>query len=167
MSKIEQHNKQGYKQSKLGWIPEDWRVDKLGDLCEVKGEYGINAPSVLFSERLPTYLRITDIDDDGKFKKENKTSVDSSDYKNYLLKTNDIVFARTGATVGKTYLYDSKDGELVFAGFLIRFRPKEEELLPRYLKFYTDSVKYWNWVRINSMRSGQTGINGREYSRMP
>ncbi|XLS30293.1 restriction endonuclease subunit S [Flavobacteriaceae bacterium M23B6Z8] len=157
----------GYKNTRLGWIPNDWDVRKLGDLCTIKGEYGINAASVEYSELLPTYLRITDIDDNGHFKKDNKTSVDNDDHNKYLLKNGDIVFARTGATVGKTYLYDTCDGELVFAGFLIRFRPNENELIPKYLRLYTDSDQYWNWVRINSMRSGQPGINGREYSSLP
>lgn len=104
-------------------IPEGWSVKKLGEVCIKKGQYGANAPAVPYNCSLPTYLRITDIDEDGQYSILNRASVDISDYKNYLLKKGDIVFARTGATTGKTYLYKEKDGCLVFAGFLIKFSP--------------------------------------------
>lgn len=85
----------------------------------------------------------------------------------YVLNEGDLVLARTGASVGKSYLYNHHDGELVFAGFLIRVRPDAAKLEPSYLKYFTISGPYWNWVRVNSMRSGQPGINGREYVSLP
>lgn len=155
---------QGYKATPLGIIPQEWEVKRLGDLCCNQGDYGINAPAVAYSNDLPTYLRITDISDDGKFIIDNKASVNSPNSKNYHLEEGDIVFARTGATVGKTYLYDPADGDLVFAGFLIRFSPNERKIIPYYLKTYTDTAAYWYWVKIISQRSGQPGINAAEYS---
>ncbi|MGI6717665.1 MAG: restriction endonuclease subunit S [Bacteroidales bacterium] len=95
---------------------------------------------------------------------QGKKSVDHSNYDQFLLKNGDIVFARTGATVGKTYMYDEKDGKLVFAGFLIRYRPNTDILLPYYLQSYTLTPIYLNWVKKVSMRSGQPGINAKEYS---
>ena len=149
-----------YKQTELGLIPEDWEVKKLGECSSISGDYGINAPAVKFSEDLPTYLRITDIDDDGNYSKVNKVSVKDDNSENFILENQDIVFARTGATVGKTYLHDKKEnGDLVFAGFLIRFRTNRDVLLPYYLKLYSTTDKYWNWVSVFSMRSGQPGIN--------
>lgn len=145
-------------------IPIDWEIKKLGECCLVKGEYGINAPAVDFSEVLPTYLRITDIDDAGKYSLDKKASVDDPNYKQFILNDGDIVFARTGATVGKTYLYDPKDGTLVFAGFLIRFRPIEKFLTSVHLKYFTETKHYWDWVKTTSMRSGQPGINAEEYA---
>lgn len=136
----------------------------MGDLCCNQGDYGINAPAVAYSNDLPTYLRITDISDDGKFIIDNKASVNSPNSESYHLKEGDIVFARTGATVGKTYLYDPADGDLVFAGFLIRFSPNEQKIVPYYLKTYTNTAAYWYWVKIISQRSGQPGINAAEYS---
>jgi type I restriction enzyme S subunit len=138
-------------------------VKKLKDCCLIKGEYGINAAAVEYSNELPTYIRITDIDDDGNYSGIKKVSVNDENSSNFLLSTGDIVFARTGATVGKTYLYDSRDGELVFAGFLIRFRPNGKILLPQHLKYFTSTNLYWNWVKTVSMRSGQPGINAEEY----
>ena len=136
---------------------------RLEDLCHNQGDYGINAPATDFSDKLPTYLRITDIDDDGKFIIANKASVNNPNSGSYHLKDGDIVFARTGATVGKTYLYNRDDGDLVFAGFLIRFSPNVQKIVPYYLKAYTNTSAYWKWVKIASQRSGQPGINATEY----
>src|SRR5690606_21813095 len=75
---------------------------------------------------------------------------------------NQIVFARTGASVGKTYLYNPKDGELVFAGFLIRTKINSEKANAKYIFYNTRTKSYWNWIVSNSMRSGQPGINSNE-----
>ena len=154
---------QGYKATALGIIPQEWEVMRSEDLCHNEGDYGINAPATDFSDKLPTYLRITDIDDDGKFIIANKASVNNPNSGSYHLKDGDIVFARTGATVGKTYLYNREDGDLVFAGFLIRFSPNAQKIVPYYLKAYTNTSTYWKWVKITSQRSGQPGINATEY----
>lgn len=156
----------GYKDSAVGIIPQEWEVKRLVDLCQNAGDYGINAPSVPYREDLPTYLRITDIDGWGKFIETDKVSVDNPNSSQFILREGDIVFARTGATVGKTYLYDSKDGQLVFAGFLIRFTPNSNKAIPYYIKASTETASYWNWVRIISQRSGQPGINSVEYGAM-
>ena len=160
---MNKHIPSGYKSSPLGIIPEDWEVKRLGDLCENKGDYGLNAPATDYSVNLPTYLRITDIDDNGNFIHSAKKSVDNLSAKEYYLKDGDIVFARTGATVGKTYLYDVRDGQLVYAGFLIKFSPNPNKLIPYYLKAHTETKDYTNWVAITSQRSGQPGINAAEY----
>lgn len=146
-------------------IPEGWSIKKLGNVCKNKGQYGANAPAVSYSEDLPLYIRITDIDDDGKYLVSNRASVNISDYKNYLLNKGDIVFARTGATTGKTYLYNENDGQLVFAGFLIKFSPNTSLIEPYYLKLLTDIPIYKHWVSIMSVRSGQPGINAEEYAK--
>ena len=156
----------GYKDSAVGIIPQEWEVKRLAELCQNTGDYGINAPAVPYREDLPTYLRITDIDSWGKFIKTDKASVDNPNSSQFILREGDIVFARTGATVGKTYLYDSKDGQLVFAGFLIRFTPNSNKAVPYYIKACTETASYWNWVRVISQRSGQPGINSVEYGAM-
>ena len=156
----------GYKDSAVGIIPQEWEVKRLVDLCQNTGDYGINAPAVPYREDLPTYLRITDIDGWGKFIETDKVSVDNPNSSQFILREGDIVFARTGATVGKTYLYDSKDGQLVFAGFLIRFTPNSNKAIPYYIKASTETASYWNWVRVISQRSGQQGINSVEYGAM-
>ena len=156
-------NRIGYKKTSLGWIPEEWDVKNFSDCCESDGKYGINAPAVEFQKELPTYLRITDIDENGKFIESDKKSVDRDNYKEYILNEGDIVFARTGATVGKTYLYNKNDGILVYAGFLIKFHPIPDIIIPYFVKTFTDSLLYWKWVKKICMRSGQPGINSTEY----
>ena len=157
----------GYQQTEVGMIPADWHVVPLGQRLRRAPSYGINAPAIPLDSRFPTYLRITDITDDGRFDEATKVSVDHPSSAAYLLELGDLVLARTGATVGKSYLYDSNDGPLVFAGFLIRVSPDPEQLVPAFLSFFTQSRPYWNWVKVNSMRSGQPGINGREYASLP
>ncbi len=143
---------------------DEWKEVKLGDCSILSGDYGINAAGVEYNEGLPKYLRITDIDDSGLLKTESMVSVDSPDSHKYLLENEDIVFARTGASVGKHYVHNqNRYGSLVFAGFLIRFRLNKNILLPNFLKAYLSTSEYWNWVSIMSQRSGQPGINGKEY----
>ncbi len=145
-------------------VKEGYKRVKLEHLCVIKGEYGINAAAADYNPNLPAYLRITDIDDNNQLDLSKRKSVNDDNSENFILGHNDIVFARTGATVGKTYLHDeNKNGIYVFAGFLIRFKADENLLNPQYLKLYTETLEYWNWVRVMSVRSGQPGINGKEY----
>jgi type I restriction enzyme S subunit len=155
--------KKGYKRTEIGVIPVDWEVKKLGNCLSKNPDYGINAAAVDYTDTLPTYLRITDISDDGNYINKNRVSVNHQLSDFYFLEEGDIVFARTGASVGKTYLYNIKDGKLVFAGFLIRIKPNVKILNPTFLKFHTQTKYYWNWVLSNSMRSGQPGLNSNEY----
>ena len=157
---------EGYKVTEVGVIPEDWDEIYLSKALLGSPKYGINAAAVDYSESLPTYLRITDISDDGRFIRSKKVSVDNESSENYYIEENDLVFARTGASTGKTYLYDSNDGKLVYAGFLIKVSVDQKIMDPRFLKSYTQTETYWNWVRVMSMRSGQPGINGNEYSKL-
>ncbi|MEQ6389231.1 restriction endonuclease subunit S [Bacillaceae bacterium S4-13-58] len=157
---------EGYKLTEVGVIPEDWDEIYLSKALLGSPKYGINAAAVDYSESLPTYLRITDISDDGRFIRSKKVSVDNESSENYYLEENDLVFARTGASTGKTYLYDSNDGKLVYAGFLIKVSVDQKIMDPRFLKSYTQTETYWNWVRVMSMRSGQPGINGNEYFKL-
>ena len=145
----------------------EWEVKRLGDCLISRPDYGINAPAVPFSDRLPAYIRITDISEDSRFSPEKLVSVRAANAGNYYLGDGDLVFARTGASVGKSYLYNPLDGRLVFAGFLIRVRPDPAILIPAFLAAYATTDAYWNWVRLMSMRSGQPGINGNEYAQLP
>lgn len=155
--------KNTYKQTEVGVIPEGWEVKTIGDCLLKNPDYGINAAAVDYDDTLPTYLRITDISEDGKFISLNKASVNNSLASSYYLEKGDIVFARTGASVGKTYLYNERDGRLVFAGFLIRIKANSEIVDYRYLIYLTQTKTYWSWVAANSMRSGQPGLNSNEY----
>ncbi len=154
----------GYKQSELGEIPEDWDITSLGSHLNEPPRYGINAAAVKLKGDLPVYLRITDINEDGYFTSSNKVGVNNQFSYLYKLQSDELVFARTGASVGKSYLYDESDGELIYAGFLIKVSPNTVTLNPMYLSQYVKTERYWRWVKVTSMRSGQPGINGVEYA---
>jgi type I restriction enzyme S subunit len=156
-----------YKQTEVGVIPKDWGWGLLGNFLAQRPSYGINAPAVPFSAQLPVYIRITDITEDGRYRPSERVSVSSEMSSRYYLEEGDIVFARTGASVGKSYRYNPQDGPLVFAGFLIRVRPDAAKLLPSFVSAYATTGSYWRWVDLMSMRSGQPGINGNEYAQLP
>jgi type I restriction enzyme, S subunit len=158
--------KAGYKKTDIGVIPEDWDVKPVSALLKEPPKYGINAPAVELRGKLPVYIRITDISDDGRFAPSEKVGVDSTLSHLYKLSNGDIVLARTGASVGKSYAYREEDGELIYAGFLIKITPNQSQLNSGYLAQFLQSDKYWSWVKINSMRSGQPGINGNEYGQL-
>ena len=131
------------------------------------GSYGIGASAVPFSKDLYTYLRITDIKDDGTLNLQDLKSVDDEKASEYLLKPNDIVFARTGASTGRNYFYDGTDGEFVYAGFLIKFSIDERKVNPKYIKYFCQSKQYKDW--INSFNTGSTrgNINAQTLGKMP
>jgi len=145
----------------------EWKSIPLGQLLLRSPEYGMNAPAVPYSEHLPTYLRITDIDNDGRFISEGKSSVAAEVIEENYLNDGDIVLARTGASVGKSYRYREQDGRFVFAGFLIRVCPNTKKLNSIFLANYITTTHYWDWVHVTSARSGQPGINGSEYATFP
>ena len=157
----------GYQRTKVGVIPEDWEVQSLRSILSEPPSYGINAPAVPFAGSLPTYIRITDIGDDGRFRPAPRVAVNGAHAPRFFLRPGDLVFARTGASVGKSYLYDPRDGPLVFAGFLIRITPRSTRLRPAYIAYYAQTRRYWDWVANNSARSGQPGINSKEYGSLP
>ena len=140
---------------------------KLKDLTvDGKGSYGIGASAVPYQEDKLTYLRITDINDDGSLNFSDLKSVDAEDAEKYILKENDIVFARTGNSTGRSYFYEKQHGTFVYAGFLIKFSLDPNKVNPRILKYYTHSKPYFDWV--NSFDTGATrgNINAKTYGDM-
>jgi type I restriction enzyme S subunit len=141
-----------------------WEQRKLGELTQSL-EYGLNAAATEFDGD-NKYLRITDIDDEThEFKTDALTSpdVDLTAAENYRLKDGDVLFARTGASVGKTYRYKNFDGLVYFAGFLIRARIKPE-YDSEFVFQNTLTDKYNRFIAITSQRSGQPGVNAQEYA---
>ena len=139
----------------------------LGQVLRRPPRYGINAPAVALVPGVPTYIRITDIDDSGGFAPDPKVGVSHPNALHYRLSPGELVFARTGASVGKSYLYNADDGELVYAGFLINVAPDPRRLNPKYLALFAQTKDYWDWIARTSTRSGQPGVNGREYAELP
>lgn len=131
------------------------------------GSYGIGASAVERSPDLYTYLRITDIRDDGTLNTVDLKSVDDEKASQYLLKPNDIVFARTGASTGRNYFYDGTDGEFVFAGFLIKFSIDPQKVNPKYVKYYCLSDAYKGWIHSFNTGSTRGNINAQTLGEMP
>ncbi len=131
-----------------------------------KGIYGIGASAIDFDYQKYTYLRITDIKDDGSLDYRGLKSVGDKDANKYLLKKNDIVFARTGNSTGRSYFYETSDGELVYAGFLIKFSLDPNKVNPRILKYYTHSKKYYDWIKSFDTGGTRGNINAQTYANM-
>lgn len=140
----------------------EWVETTIGDVSN-SFNYGINAAAMPFDGK-NKYLRITDIDESSHlFDQTNLTSPqgDNSNLDPYLLEKGDITFARTGASVGKSYIYDQSDGRVIFAGFLIRIRVNED-VNPHTVFFNTLTKKYAKYISLVSQRSGQPGMNKNE-----
>ena len=138
----------------------------LDDISKGKGSYGIGASAVDYNPSLYKYLRITDISDDGEINSNELMSVDDENACKYLLEENDIVFARTGNSTGKSYFYNKKDGVLVYAGFLIKFTLDDKKVNPKFMKYYTKSYEYKNWLKSISTGSTRKNINAKMYGSM-
>ncbi|MFN3758735.1 MAG: restriction endonuclease subunit S [Algoriphagus aquaeductus] len=138
----------------------EWEESKLGEISSNIG-YGLNSSATNYDGK-HKYIRITDIDEEtNKFVPSPLTSPDQIPNPSYQVSEGDILFARTGASVGKSYIYRKGDGELYFAGFLIRFSIRNAN--PYFVFLQTKRSEYQKWVKIMSMRSGQPGINAEEY----
>lgn len=141
----------------------EWEENSLLELSE-KAMYGMNASATEYDGK-NKYLRITDIcESSHKFKTDSLTSPNAELEEKYKLNLGDLLFARTGASVGKSYLYNPNDGITYFAGFLIKFSLKQDKVNPYFIFVQTLTKDFDKWVATNSMRSGQPGINAEEYS---
>ena len=134
----------------------------LKNVCLRIGEYGSNTPATDYDGSV-RYLRITDINDDGSL--GNEIVSPSTIEEKYYLQTNDFVFARTGNTVGKTYLHTS--GKMIYAGYLIRYKLDETCVLPKFLLAYTHTSLFWDWVSKMKKVGAQPNISAQQYNELP
>jgi restriction endonuclease S subunit len=135
----------------------------LGELLRDKVQYGANEPAIDGDPETDIrYIRITDIDEFGNLKNDDWKTAPRIDDK-YLLEENDILFARSGATAGKGFIYKNEFGKAIFAGYLIRFKIDEEKANPKYVFFYTLLKRYNSWVKLIQRPSGQPNINSEEF----
>jgi type I restriction enzyme S subunit len=155
-----QKEKQSVPRLRFPEFDGEWVKKTLFDISK-EVAYGMNSSAIRYDGE-NKYLRITDIDESSrKFVPNPLSSPDGKIETKYILKKGDIVFARTGASVGKSYLYDEKDGKLLYAGFLIKFHIINSNPYFVYLQTFRES--YNKWVHVYSMRSGQPGLNAEEY----
>lgn len=145
-------------------LPKNWVWSKLGDIC-LKVHYGINA-SAIPEKKSVRLLRITDIQDN-RVNWETVPGCDytKSDLENYSLNVNDILIARTGGTIGKTYLVKNIALKSLFASYLIRAIPSSE-ISAEYLKFFMESPIYWSQLLNAAWGAGQPNVNGTSLSNL-
>ena len=143
------------------FIGKGYPTKTVNEVSRGKGEYGAQSASTEYDPNRPRYVRITDINDDGTLNNDMVTSVNLDDDEQYRLEYGDFMFARMGATVGKTYAFIV--GNQIFAGYLIRYKLNPKLINPRYLFWYTKLDEYWNWVKLNQSGAAQPGINAKKY----
>ena len=154
---------EGKANNKYSNLPAGWEMKRLKDVAINCGDYGANAPALPYKAGDIRYIRITDIDDYGHLISDDQASLDETIAQNYLLKDNDILFARTGDTVGKSLLYKSYMGRAAYAGYLIRFTLDEKLILPEYFDAIAKS-DIFEAFKISMKRIGaKPNINSREY----
>jgi type I restriction enzyme S subunit len=144
-------------------IPESWEWVRWGALSE-SIQYGYNAPAK--EKGRIKMVRISDIQN-GKIVWETTPycDIEEQNIDAYKLKINDILFARTGGTVGKSYLVSEEPQEAIYAGYLIRTR-YSSHLSPRYLKMFMDSSLYWEQLKDGTIATAQPNCNGQKLAKM-
>lgn len=148
-------------------LPSGWKLKNLIDLSNEKLAYGANAAACDLNDGGIRYIRITDIDDSGNLLPD-AVGIPSEEGENYRLENDDFLFARSGNTVGKTFLFDERiHPKSAYAGYLIRYRPDTNKLLPQYLKQFCFSSRYWSWIKSQIRAGAQPNINAKEYGSMP
>lgn len=140
----------------------------LGGLTKEPGQYGVGLSSREWRTGDPRYIRITDIRDDGSL---NAAVVapdgEPTEWKKALLRKDDLLFARSGATVGKTYIHRDESSPAVYAGYLIRFSIDQQRALPSYVFHYTRSQAYRSWVASTQRAVAQPNINAKQFANLP
>ncbi len=156
-----------YKKIQLGpkpvKIPSKWEVRKLDELTNNSGNYGANVSAVEYDPEKPRYIRITDIGDDGFLKDNDRKSISRNDAEGYYISAGDLLFARTGATAGKSYLCREDEIDAAYAGYLICFEVDESQVNPEFLAQFVQSKLYDDWVDRITRHGAQQNVNAGEY----
>lgn len=151
----------------IGEIPEGWKVARLKQVLKTPMKYGASESGVEYSDELPRYIRITDITLDNKLKDVGKLSLTEQQAIGYLLSEKTVLFARSGATVGKTFLYKPEYGRAAFAGYMISAIPNNNKIKAEWLYYYTLSQTYWDWVNSSFSQATIQNIGADKYSNLP
>jgi type I restriction enzyme S subunit len=148
----------------LGEIPAHWSAPCLKRLLREPLTYGLNEAAEMEDRDLPRYLRITDFDDHGNLREDTFRSLPREIASGALLEPNDVLFARSGATVGKTFMFRNYAGEACFAGYLIRARTLPWKLDPLFLYLFTKSTAYESWKNFIFTQATIQNISAVKYN---
>src|SRR5690606_21384265 len=149
----------------IGDIPAHWSVKRLKFLISEPLKYGANEAAELTDPDLPRYVRITDVKDDGTLREETFRSLPLEVAKDYLLSDGDILFARSGATVGKSFIYRLEWGEAAYAGYLIRAR-MNEEMNADFAYLFLQSNCYWQWLNSIFIQATIQNVSAEKYGNL-
>jgi type I restriction enzyme S subunit len=148
----------------IGEIPIDWKITRLKYQAKNGVQYGLNIESESYNESGVRFLRITDINSDGTLKENDGVYLDPSDVPSeFYLNHGDLLFSRSGGTVGKSTLIGEHDYPMSFAGYLVRFS-FENYSLACFIKWITESGMYWRWIDLQIIQSTIQNVNGEKYS---
>ncbi len=150
----------------LGDVPEHWETIRFKFLLELPLEYGANESAEFDDPSLPRFIRITDIDESGNLRTDTFKSLPFDVARPFLLKHGDLLFARSGATVGKTIMYREEWGLAAFAGYLIRARVNVRRILPSFATYYCQTSHYWDWLQNSYIQSTIQNVNAERYANM-
>lgn len=150
----------------IGHIPNGWGINRLKQVLDEPMKYGANESAEYDDASLPRYIRITDFGDDGKLRKDTFKSLPENIAKDYYLKEGDILFARSGATVGKTFIFNNYKGKACFAGYLIKASTDKEVLMPEYLYYFTKTTSYENWKNSIFSQATIQNISAEKYNNL-
>ncbi|MCP8951681.1 restriction endonuclease subunit S [Bacillus safensis] len=148
----------------IGEIPEHWDTKKIKYLIQEKLLYGANESAELEDEKLPRYIRITDIDELGNLKNETFKSIPLDIANKYVVKKGDILLARSGATVGKSYIH-KEEKEASYAGYLIKLRARTLELA-EYIYYFTNSSLYKQWINSILIQATIQNVSAEKYANL-
>lgn len=151
----------------LGKIPSFWKVFRLKHVLRNKLSYGAAETGIDYDESLPRYIRITDIISAQELKEDGKLSLPIELGKQYQVEVGDVLFARSGATVGKTFLMIEKYAPATYAGYLIKATVNKNLLLPKFLTYYTESHAYEAWKNQIFVQATIQNIGADRYSELP
>ncbi|NLL02642.1 MAG: hypothetical protein GX265_06475 [Mollicutes bacterium] len=150
----------------LGRIPKEWEVKRVRHIIKEPLKYGANESAELDDETLPRYIRITDFGDNGKLRNETFRSLEYKKAKEYFLENGDILFARSGATVGKTFQFKNYNGKACFAGYLIKASPNKEIIISDFMYSFTKTKNYENWKNSIFMQATIQNIGADKYKEL-
>lgn len=149
----------------LGDIPAHWEPRRFRFLISEPFRYGANEPAELQDPDFPRYIRITDVQEDGSLRSDTFRSLPPEVAEPYILQEGDILLARSGATVGKSFKYENSWGVAAYAGYLIRARPSVD-VLPDYVRYFLHSSSYWQWVEGSFIQSTIQNISAEKYANL-
>jgi len=150
----------------LGQIPKHWEAKRLRFLVSEPLKYGANESAELDDPGLPRYIRITDVDENGRLREDTFKSLPEDVARPYLLKEGDLLLARSGATVGKSFYYEPSWGRAAYAGYLIRARFNPARMMPRFVNYFTNSQQYWQWLGSSFIQATIQNVSAEKYANL-